>query len=64
MERNDYLNITTYGQLRTARRATSEEISRREASMTGAFLRDARKILLSAIRRLRSTISGTPFAKP
>ena len=64
MERNDYLNITTYEQLRTARRATSEELSRREASLTGALLHDARKLLLSAIRRIRSAISGTPFAKP
>ena len=64
MERNDYLNISTYEELRMARRTIFEEISRREASLTGAFLHDARKILLSAIRRLRSTISGTPFAKP
>ena len=59
MERNDYLNITTYEQLQTALRATSEEICRREAS-----LKDLRKIILFAIRCIRSSIFGTPFAKP
>ena len=59
MERNDYLNITSYEQLQTARRATSDELARCEASM-----RDVKKIMLFAIRRIRSLISGTPFAKP
>lgn len=59
MERNDYLNITTYSQLQTARQATSEELARREAA-----LRDVRNIMIFVIRSIRSLISGTPFAKP
>lgn len=69
METNDLSGITTFSQLRKARKAISEDIVMLETSLSDR-LKGFRKalsmksILLPAIRKLRKAISGTPFAKP
>lgn len=68
METNDLSGITTFSQLRKARKAISEDIVMLETSLSDR-LKGFRKalsmksILLLAIRKLRKAISGTPFAK-
>ena len=68
METNDLSGITTFSQLRKARKAISEDIVMLETSLFDR-LKGFRKalsmksILLPAIRKLRKAISGTPFAK-
>lgn len=68
METNDLSGITTFSQLRKARKAISEDIVMLETSLSDR-LKGFRKalsmklILLPAIRKLRKAISGTPFAK-
>lgn len=69
METNDLSGITTFSQLRKARKAISEDIVMLETSLSDR-LKGFRKalsmksILLPAIIKLRKAISGTPFAKP
>ena len=68
METNDLSGITTFSQLRKARKAISEDIVMLETRLSDR-LKGFRKalsmksILLPAIRKLRKAISGTPFAK-
>ena len=68
METNDLSGITTFSQLRKARKAISEDIVMLETSLSDR-LKGFRKalsmksILFPAIRKLRKAISGTPFAK-
>lgn len=68
MKRNEYSEITTLVQLRTARKALSDRISGYEEQFTAKVngLRTAlslKFIAIKFIRKLRETISGTPFAK-
>lgn len=68
METNDLSGITTFSQLRKARKAISEDIVLLETSLSDRLegFRKAlsmKSILLPAIRKLRKAISGTPFAK-
>lgn len=68
MKKNDLSEITTFSQLRKARKEISEDIAMLETSLY-VRLQGFRKafsmktILLPAIRKLRKAISGTPFAK-
>lgn len=69
MTTNDYLNISTLDELRAARNSVSAAIKASERKFTGridSFRRyfSLGKILLPLIKKLRASISGTPFAKP
>ena len=68
MKRNEYSEITTLVQLRAARKALSDRISGYEGQLSAKVdsLRTAlslKFIAIKLIRKLRETISGTPFAK-
>jgi hypothetical protein len=69
MTTNDYLNISTLDELRAARNSVSAAIKASERKFTGridSFRRyfSLGKILLPLIKKLRASISGTPFAQP
>ena len=68
MKANDYSGITTLEQLRAVRRTLSEEIISSQRRLTGRLEYSIRifglgKMLLPLIKKLRTIISGTPFAK-
>ena len=68
METNDFSRITTLSQLRQTRKDVSEQIhileSRISHRLDGFKAACSFKgILLPILRKLRKTISGTPFAK-
>lgn len=68
MTRNEYSEITTLVQLRVARKALSDRISGYEGQLSAKVdsLRTAlslKFVAIKIIRKLRETISGTPFAK-
>ena len=68
MKRNEYSEITTLVQLRAARKVLSDRISGYEGQFSAKVdsLRTAlslKFIAIKFIRKLRETISGTPFAK-
>ena len=68
MTRNEYSEITTMVQLRAARKALSVRIATYEEQFSASLdgLRTAlsfKHIAIKSIRKLRETISGTPFAK-
>lgn len=68
MKTTDYSRIATLEELRTARKKLSDTITvseRRFSSRIGSALHifSLGKIVLPLIKKLRSSISGTPFAK-
>ena len=68
MKTTDYSRIETLEELRTARKKLSDTITvseRRFSSRIGSALQifNLGKIILPLIKKLRSSISGTPFAK-
>ena len=68
MTRNEYTEITTMAQLRAARKSLSDRITSYEEQFSASLdgLRTAlsfKHIAIKSIRKLRETISGTPFAK-
>ena len=68
MARNDFSGISTIAQLRTARKELSDRIAGYEKRFSSSIsgLRSAfslKFLMLTAIRKLRRLISGTPFAK-
>ncbi len=68
MATNDFSQITSIGQLRTAIKGLSAETSAYENRFSGRMhdlssVFGWKTLLLPVIRILRKTISGTPFAK-
>lgn len=68
MKTTDYSRIATLEELRTARKKLSDTITvseRRFSSRIGSALQifSLGKIILPLVKKLRSSISGTPFAK-
>ena len=68
MKTTDYSRIETLEELRTARKKLSDTITvseRRFSSRIGSALQvfSLGKIILPLVKKLRSSISGTPFAK-
>lgn len=68
MKTTDYSRIETLEELRTARKKLSDAITvseRRFSSRIGSALQifSLGKIILPLVKKLRSSISGTPFAK-
>lgn len=68
MKTADYSRIETLEELRTARKKLSDTITvseRRFSSRIGSALQifSLGKIILPLVKKLRSSISGTPFAK-
>lgn len=68
MKTTDYSRIETLEELRTARKKLSDTITvseRRFYSRIGSALQifSLGKIILPLVKKLRSSISGTPFAK-
>lgn len=68
MKTTDYSRIATLEELRTARKKLSDTITvseRRFYSRIGSALQifSLGKIILPLVKKLRSSISGTPFAK-
>ncbi len=68
METNDYMKISTLEGLRAARKAVSEDIAASERMFSdrihgAASAFSLKKLLLPALKKLRTAISGTPFAK-
>ena len=68
MATNDFSGISTIAQLRTARKELSGRITGYEKRFSSRIsrLRSAfslKFLMLAAIRKLRRSISGTPFAK-
>ena len=68
MKTTDYSRIATFEELRTARKKLSDTITvseRRFSSRIGSALQifSLGKIILPLVKKLRSSISGTPFAK-
>jgi hypothetical protein len=67
MKTTDYSRIATLEELRTARKKLSDTITvseRRFSSRIGSALQifSLGKIILPLVKKLRSSISGTPFA--
>lgn len=67
MKTTDYSRIATLEELRTARKKLSDTITvseRRFSSRIGSALQifSLGKIVLPLVKKLRSSISGTPFA--
>jgi hypothetical protein len=67
MKTTDYSRIETLEELRTARKKLSDTITvseRRFSSRIGSALQifSLGKIILPLVKKLRSSISGTPFA--
>lgn len=67
MKTTDYSRIATLEELRTARKKLSDTITvseRRFYSRIGSALQifSLGKIILPLVKKLRSSISGTPFA--
>lgn len=67
MKKTDYSRIATLEELRTARKKLSDTITvseRRFSSRIGSALQifSLGKIILPLVKKLRSSISGTPFA--
>ena len=68
METNDYMKISTLQGLRAARKVVSEDILARERMFADrvhgvAYAFSLKKLLLLVLKKLRTAISGTPFAK-
>lgn len=68
MKTTDYSRIATLEELRTARKKLSDTITvseRRFSSRIGSALQifSLGKIILPLVKKLRSSISGTSFAK-
>ena len=68
MKTTDYSRIATLEELRIARKKLSDTITvseRRFSSRIGSALQifSLGKIILPLVKKLRSSISGTPFAK-
>ena len=68
MKTTDYSRIETLEELRTARKKLSDTITvseRRFSFRIGSALQifSLGKIILPLVKKLRSSISGTPFAK-
>lgn len=68
METNDYMKISTLEGLRAARKAVSEDIAACERMFAdriheAAYAFSLKKLLLLVLKKLRTAISGTPFAK-
>lgn len=68
MKTTDYLKISSLEELRDARRSLSDAISACESRFSGRVaaslnLFSLGKIIVPLIKKLRSHISGTPFAK-
>ena len=68
MKTTDYSSIATLEELRTARKKISDAITvseRRFSSRIGSALQifNLRKFILPLVKKLRRSISGTPFAK-
>lgn len=69
MKTNDYQKISSLNELRAARKSLSDAISASERQFSARFdtllgYFSLGKILLPLIKKLRASLSGTPFAKP
>lgn len=69
MKTNDYLKISNLEELRAARKTLSDAITASERGFSARIdsalhIFSLGKIILPLIKKLRASISGTPFAKP